>query len=67
MTQNRAVKSLQREISLRLPSSELIAGKRGQASQQAQFSRAACAITSIASGWRERTLSESAPQSSQAR
>ena len=31
------------------------------------FSRAAWAITSIASGWRERTLRESAPQSSHAR
>src|SRR5262249_2596304 len=32
-----------------------------------QFSRAALAITSMASGWRDRTLSESAPLSSQAR
>ena len=32
-----------------------------------QFSRAAWAITSIASGWRERTVSASAPLSSQAR
>ena len=33
----------------------------------AQFKRAALAITSMASGWRDRTLSESAPLSSQAR
>src|SRR5205085_318395 len=33
----------------------------------AQLSRTACAVTSIASGWRERTFSVSAPQSSQAR
>ena len=32
-----------------------------------QLSRAAWAITSMASGWRDRTLSESAPLSSQAR
>src|ERR1700730_5562679 len=32
-----------------------------------QFSRAALAITSMASGWRDRTLSESAPLSSHAR
>ena len=32
-----------------------------------QFSRAALAITSMASGWRDRTLSETAPLSSQAR
>lgn len=32
-----------------------------------QFNLAAWAITSIASGWRERTLRESAPESSQAR
>jgi hypothetical protein len=31
-----------------------------------QFSRAALAITSMASGWRDRTLSETAPLSSQA-
>src|SRR6478735_7700415 len=31
------------------------------------FSRAALAITSMASGWSDRTLSESAPLSSQAR
>ena len=33
----------------------------------AWFSRAAWAITSMASGWRDRTLSESAPLSSHAR
>ena len=32
-----------------------------------QFNRAAWAITSMASGWRDRTLSECAPLSSQAR
>ena len=32
-----------------------------------QFSPVALAITSMASGWRDRTLSESAPLSSQAR
>ena len=32
-----------------------------------QFNRAALAIASIASGWRDRTFSVSAPQSSQAR
>ena len=32
-----------------------------------QLRRAACAMTSMASGWRERTLIVSAPQSSQAR
>ena len=47
-----------------------VSGGANNAASQAriiQFNRAACAITSIASGWRERTLSESAPQSSQAR
>jgi len=38
---------------------------RGEADRQ--LSRATLAITSIASGWSERTLSESAPLSSQAR
>jgi hypothetical protein len=51
-------------MTLVLRSFRMFAGNRPITSQ---FSRAALAITSMASGCRDRTLSESAPLSSQAR
>ena len=64
-------------FSARLPKSRIIAGVAWGDMNVAktptfmmsllQLSRAACAMTSIASGWRERTLIVSAPQSSHAR